>query len=172
MSTICKIPEEIPNMQLCYIAAFLRDTHYSICKSQAADQSDGFAVEADLIRLKDRIADLRVQWDTFAALPLLDCPETHGCLRYPYPQLEELAVPENKDIQLLANMVSMMHFEWGTSQSARLQTGIQMHDHTRGITYLDNLTKIVDEYITPRTPNDWNDSAPEQDRVGPGRTDV
>jgi len=172
MATICDVPTKIPNMQLCYIAGYLRDWHYSVLKSQAADQADGFPVEADMVRLKDRIADMKVQWEFLAALPLLDCPETHGCFVYEYPQLEDLATPENKDIMLIANMLTMMHFEWGTSQSARLQTGIQEHDYARGLTYMDNLTKLIDEYISIRTPNDWPDAAPEQGRVGPGRTDV
>ena len=172
MTTKCDIPQKIPNMQLCYIAGYLRDWHFSILKSQAADQADGFPVEADMVRLKDRIADMKVQWEFLAGLPLLDCPETHGCLVYDYPQLEDLAVPENKDIMLIANMLSMMHFEWGTSQSARLQTGIQIHDYTRGLTYLDNISKLIDEYVSIRTPNDWPDASPEQGRVGPGRTDV
>ena len=36
--TICDIPQKIPNMQLCYIARYLRDWHFSILKSQAAEQ--------------------------------------------------------------------------------------------------------------------------------------
>jgi hypothetical protein len=172
ISTQCEVPKEIPNMQLCYIAAYLRDWHFSVLKSQAADQADGFPVEADMIRLKDRIEDMKVQWDFLASLPLLDCPETHGCMMYEYPQLEELDVPENKDIRLIADMLAMMHFEWGSSQSARLLTGIQAHDYQRGKTYLDNIQKLIDEYISIRTPNDWPDAAPEKGRVGSGRTGV
>lgn len=172
MATTCEVPEQIPNMQLCYVASYLRDWHFSILKSQAADQADGFAVAADMTRLKDRIADMKVQWAFLAQLPLLDCPEAHGCFEYTYPPLEDLAAPENKDVQLIANMVAMMHFEFGTCQSARLQTGIQMHDYNRGVTYLDNLDQLVAAYIEQRTPNDWPKAAPEEGRVGPGRTDV
>lgn len=172
MASTCEVPKQIPNMQLCYIAAYLRDWHFSILKSQAADQADGFPVEADMIRLKDRIADMKVQWDFIATLPLLDCPETHGCMVYEYPQLEDLSVPENKDIRLIADMLAMMHFEWGTSQSARLLTGIQEHDYKRGVSYLENIQKLIDEYISVRTPNDWPDAAPEYGQVGPGRTAV
>jgi len=172
MATTCDLPDEIPNMQLCYIAAYLRDFHFSVIKSQSADQGDGFVIEADMIRLKDRIADLHVQWEFLASLPLLDTPETHGCLVYAYPGLDDLPVPENKDVQLIVNMISMMHFEFGVSQSARLQTGIQVHDYDRGITYMENMSKLIDEYISIRTPNDWPKASPEEGRVGPGRTSV
>ena len=172
MTDNTELPERIPNMQLCYVASFLRDWHYGVLKSQAADQSDGFVVAADLIRLKDRVEDAKVQWAFLQSLPLLDCPESHGVLNYVVPQLEDLPEPENKDIKLIANMLEMIHREFVTSQSARLITGIQVWDFERGNTYFDNITNLIDSYIEPRTPSDWPESAPEEAQVGAGRTGV
>lgn len=167
-----EIPEQIPNMQICYVLSFLRDWHYSIGKSQAADQADGFPVLADMTRLKDRIADIKVQWGFLANVPLLDCPESHGILQHKVPKLEEISEPENKDVKLIMNYIRMMHFEFVTCQSARMITGIQIHDKLRGETYFDSLEKLVTEYIDPRTPNDWPDAAPEEAQVGGGHTGV
>ena len=52
-----ELPERIPNMQICYVLSYLRDWHYSVMKSQASDQADGFVISADMIRLKDRVGD-------------------------------------------------------------------------------------------------------------------
>ena len=166
------LPEEVPNMQICYVASYLRDWHYSILKSQSADQADGMPVASDMIRLKDRVADAIVQWEFLHNQPLLDCPESHGVLQHTVPMLEELPEPENKDVKLIANMISMIHREFVTCQSARLITGIQVHDYTRGMTYFNNITTLIESYIEPRTENDWPDAAPEESQVGPGRGGV
>ena len=167
-----QLPTEIPNMQLTYILAYLRDFHYSVGKSQAADQADGFPVLADMTRLKNRIEDMKVQWEFVASLPLLDCPESHGILQHIVPVLEDLPNPENKDVKYVMNFIRMMHFEMATCQSARMITGIQQHDAERGRQYLANIEKFVMDYIEPRTPNDWPDAAPEEGQVGSGRTTV
>jgi hypothetical protein len=166
------LPERIPNMQICYVASYLRDWHYSVNKSQAADQADGFVVMADLVRLKDRVADALIQWAFLHEMPLLDCPESHGVLDYEVPVLEDLPEPENKDVKLISNMLVMVHREFVTCQSARLITGIQEWDYGRGVTYFNNITTLIDSYIEPRTPNDWPKAAPEEDQVGAGRGGV
>lgn len=172
MAKQSELPSEIPNMQICYIASYLRDWHYSVLKSQAADQADGFVVAGDLIRLKDRVADALIQWEFLHSLPLLDCPESHGVLQYVVPMLDELPEPENKDVKLIANMITMIHREFVTCQSARLITGIQEWDYGRGVTYFENITHLIDSYIEPRTPNDWPKAAPEEGQVGPPRGGV
>ena len=169
MAETNELPTRISNMQICYVCSFLRDWHYSIMKSQAADQSDGFVIAADLERLKDRVGDARAQWDFLNSLPLLDCPESHGVLDYEVPMLEVLPEPENKDVKLIANMLVMMHREFITCQSARLITGIQVWDYGRGVTYFDSITTLIDSYIEPRTPSDWPKSSPEEEQVGPPR---
>ena len=169
MAETNELPTRISNMQICYVCSFLRDWHYSIMKSQAADQSDGFVIAADLERLKDRVGDARAQWDFLNSLPLLDCPESHGVLDYEVPMLEDLPEPENKDVKLIANMLVMMHREFTTCQSSRLITGIQVWDYGRGVTYFDNITMLIDSYIEPRTPSDWPKSSPEEEPVGPPR---
>ena len=166
------LPERIPNMQICYVLAYMKDWYYSVMKSQAADQADGFVVAGDLIRLKDRVGDANVQWEFLHSMPLLDCPESHGILSFEVPQLDELPIPENKDVKLISNMIVMMHREFATCQSARLITGIQEWDYGRGITYFENITNLIDSYIEQRTPNDWPKAAPEEKQVGPGRSDV
>ena len=172
MATENKLPERIPNMQICYVLAFMRDWYFSVMKSQAADQADGFIVAGDLIRLKDRVGDAQVQWDFLHSMPLLDCPECHGVLTFEVPMLDELPEPENKDVKLIANMITMMHREFCTCQSARLITGIQEWDYGRGTSYFANITQLIETYIEQRTPNDWPKAAPEEKQVGPGRTDV
>ena len=172
MTDKSELPDRIPNMQLCYIASYLRDWHFSVMKSQAADQADGFVIAGDLARLKDRVADAHVQWDFLHSMPLLDCPESHGVLDYEVPMLEDLPEPENKDVKLIANMLTMIHREFVTCQSARLITGIQEWDYGRGITYFENITNLIDSYIETRTPNDWPKSAPEESQVGAGRGGV
>lgn len=166
------LPERIPNMQICYVLAYMRDWYFSVMKSQAADQADGFIIAGDLARLKDRVGDAHVQWDFLHSQPLLDCPECHGVLDFEVPLLDDLPVPENKDVKLVANMIVMMHREFCTCQSARLITGIQKWDYERGISYFENITQLIDTYIEVRTPNDWPKAAPEESQVGAGRTDI
>lgn len=172
MANQCNTPTEIPNMDLCYAAASLRNWYISIMKSQSADQADGFPIEADMIRLKDRVGDLKVKWDHINEQPFLDCPEAQGCVVYAYPQLDELAIPENDDIIHIGNMIKLMHFEWGSSQSARMANGLQKFDYDRGVAFLGKVSSLIDNYITDRTPNDWPEASPEQAPVGPGRTGV
>ena len=172
MSDINPLPERIPNMQLCYVSAYLRDWHYSVLKSQAADQADGFPIAADMVRLKDRVGDAKVQWEFLHQQPILDCPESHGLLDYEVSMLEELPEPENKDVKLIANMLVMMHREFITCQSARLITGIQQWDYARGISYFDNIIALIGNYVEPRTPNDWPKASPEETPVGAGRGGV
>lgn len=167
-----KLPERIPNLQICYVLAYMRDWYFSVMKSQAADQADGFVVEGDMVRLKDRVGDAKVQWEFLHSQPLLDCPESHGVLDFEVPMLDDLPTPENKDVKLISNMIVMIHREFCTCQSARLITGIQEWDFGRGITYFENITQLIDSYIETRTPNDWPKAAPEEAQVGPGRTDV
>lgn len=165
-----ELPERIPNMQLCYVAAHLDDWYYGIMKSQAADIADGFPVAADMVRLKDRIGDLIAQWEFLHSKPLLDCPESQGVLDFEYPKLDELPEPENKDVKLIANMIVLMHNEFARCQSARQITGIIDFDYERGVAFFDNISSLVSEYIEPKTPSDYPKSSPEQERVGAGRT--
>jgi hypothetical protein len=134
------IPTEISNMDIVYVDELLTDAHFSIAKSSAADQTDGFPVAADMIRLKDRIEDLAVKWAFLSQTPFLDAPETHGRALYAVPR-----------------------------QSARMTNGISEHDAERGVTYINNLRGLVADYIELRTPNDFPEVSPKEAQVGAGR---
>lgn len=150
----------------------LRQVYYGTVKAQSADQPDGFPVAADMVRLKDRIADLKTQWEFLSSQPLLDSPETHGVMLSEVPKLPEIPVPDNIDVQYILNFIEMMYGEMAVCQSARFITGIQEHDKARGESYILSLEHLIDTYIEPRTPNDFADAAPEQDQVGAGYTGV
>jgi hypothetical protein len=163
------IPEAISNMDVVYVAELLVDSHYQLAKASAADQTDGFPVEADMIRLEDRIEDLNAKWEFLSAQPFLDSPETHGRAMFPVPMFEEVTEPSNRDVRRLMNFIEMFHMEIVLGQSARMTNGIGVHDSARGISYIGNLRGLVQDYIKARTPNDFPEVSPRSPQVGPGR---
>lgn len=164
-----EIPTSISNMDIVYVDELLVDFHYQLAKASAADQTDGFPVEADMIRLKDRIGDLAAKWSFLSQQPFLDAPETHGRAMYDVPMFEEVNEPSNRDVKRLMNFVEMIHREVTLSQSSRMTNGIGAHDTARGLSYIENLTGLVDNYIEIRTPNDFPEVSPKEPQVGPGR---
>ena len=164
-----ELPTAISNMDVVYVDELLVDFHFQLAKASAADQTDGFPVEADMIRLKDRIEDLAVKWDFLSKTPYLDAPETHGRAYYKVPMFEEVSEPSNRDVKRLMNFIEMIHREITLGQSARMTNGIGEHDSARGITYIDNLRGLVADYIELRTPNDFPEVSPKAPQVGPGR---
>jgi len=163
------IPAQISNMDIVYVDELLADAHYSIAKSSAADQTDGFPVAADMTRLKDRIEDLAVKWAFLSAQPFLDAPETHGRALYAVPPIAEVAIPSNRDVKRIMNFIEMIYREITLSQSARMTNGIGVHDAERGLSYINNLRGLVTDYIELRTPNDFPEVSPKEPQVGPGR---
>lgn len=163
------IPEAISNMDVVYVDELLVDFRYQLAKSSAADQTDGFPVEADMVRLKDRIVDLAVKWTFLTAQPHLDAPETHGRAVYKVPVIEEVAEPSNRDVRRLINFIEMIYREVTLSQSAVMTNGISTHDAERGLSYINNLRGLVADYIETRTPNDFPEVSPRYPQVGPGR---
>lgn len=164
-----EIPDAISNMDVVYVDELLVDFHFQLAKASAADQTDGFPIEADMTRLEDRIEDLAVKWEFLSQIPHLDCPETHGRAMYKVPVFEEVAEPSNRDVKRLMNFIEMIHREITFSQSARMTNGINGHDAERGVSYIDNLRGLVTEYIKLRTPNDFPEVSPKAPQVGPGR---
>lgn len=164
-----ELPTAISNMDLVYVGELLVDFHYQLAKASAADQADGFPVEADMNRLEDRIGDLAAKWDFLAQQPFLDAPETHGRALYTIPLFEEVAEPSNRDVKRLMHFIEMVHREIVLCQSARMASGIGEHDATRGLSYIANLTGLVENYIKIRTPNDFPEVSPKEEQVGPGR---
>lgn len=156
-------------MDVVYVDRLLVDFHYQLAKAAAADWSDGFIVEADMIRLEDRIEDLSVKTTFLAETPLLDAPETQGRTLYEVPVFEEVSEPSNRDVIRLMHFIEMIHRELTHSQSARLANGIGVHDAERMVTYVNNLSGLVTKYIKQRTPNDHPEVSPKQPQVGPGR---
>lgn len=163
------MPKDISNMDVVYVAELLIDFHYQLAKASAADQTDGFPVEADMIRLEDRIEDLAVKWAFLSNQPFLDAPETHGRAMYAVPVFAEVSTVSNRDVKRLMNFIEMIHREVVLSQSSRMTNGIGVHDAARGLTYLANLRGLVTEYIKIRTPNDFPEVSPKAEQVGPGR---
>lgn len=163
------IPTEISNMDIVYLDELLIDFHYQLGKSSSADQTDGFPVEADMLRLKDRIEDFAVAWEFMAKQPFLDTPESHGRKLYPVPMFEETPEASNRDIRRLMYFIEMMHREITLSQSARMANGVGVHDAERGLSYINNLRGLVGEYIEQRTPNDYPEVSPKAPQVGAGR---
>ena len=147
----------------------LVDFHYQLAKASAADQTDGFPVEADMTRLEDRIEDLAVKWTFLTTQPFLDAPETHGRAMYAVPMIEEVADPSNRDVRRLMNFIEMIHREVTLSQSACMTNGIGVHDAERGLSYINNMRGLVADYIKLRTPNDFPEVSPRNPQVGPGR---
>ena len=163
------IPAAISNMDVVYVAELLVDFHFQLAKASAADQTDGFPVEADMIRLKDRIEDLATKWEFVSAQPFLDAPETHGRALYPVPSFAEVSMPSNRDVKRIMNFIEMIYRETVLSQSARMTNGVGVHDAARGNSYIGNLRGLVTDYIEPRTPNDFPEVSPKEPAVGPGR---
>ena len=164
-----EIPTSISNMDVVYVDELLIDFHFQLAKASAADQTDGMPVEADMTRLEDRIEDLAVKWEFLSTQPFLDAPETHGRALYIVPMFEDVAEPSNRDVKRLMNFIEMIHREITLSQSARMTNGIGGHDSERGLTYINNLRGLVNDYIKPRTPNDFPEVSPKAPQVGPGR---
>ena len=156
-------------MDIVYVDELLVDFHYQLAKASAADQTDGFPVEADMTRLEDRIEDLAVKWTFLTTQPFLDAPETHGRAMYAVPMIEEVADPSNRDVRRLMNFIEMIHREVTLSQSARMTNGIGVHDAERGLSYINNMRGLVADYIKLRTPNDFPEVSPRNPQVGPGR---
>ena len=163
------IPTEISNMDVVYVDELLADAHYSVAKSSAADQTDGFPVAADMTRLKDRIEDLAVKWAFLTAQPFLDAPETHGRALYAVPEIADTPPVSNRDVKRIMNFIEMIYREVTLSQSARMTNGIGVHDAERGLSYINNLRGLVAEYIELRTPNDFPEVSPKEAAVGAGR---
>lgn len=163
------IPQAISNMDVVYVDELLVDFHYQLAKASAADQTDGFPVEADMTRLEDRIEDLAVKWAFLTTQPFLDAPETHGRAMYPVPTIEAVTDPSNRDVRRLMNFIEMIHREITLSQSARMTNGIGVHDAERGLSYINNMRTLVADYIKLRTPNDFPEVSPRYPQVGPGR---
>ena len=164
-----EIPTAISNMDIVYVDRLLVDFHYQLAKASAADQVDGFPVEADMVRLKDRIEDLATKWEFLSRTPFLDFPETHGRELFEVPVFAEVSIPSNRDIQRLMHFIEAMHREFTLCQSSRQTNGIIAHDAARGDSYIENLRGLVSEYIELRTPNDFPEVDPRAPQVGAGR---
>lgn len=164
-----ELPTEISNMDIVYATKLIVDFHYQVAKASAADQTDGFPVAADMTRLEDRIDDLSVKLEFLSQTPHLDMPESHGRALFPVPMFEEVSDPSNRDIQRIMHFLEAMHREMVFGQSARMTNGISEHDATRNVSYIDNLHGLVENYIKPRTPNDFPEVSPKAPQVGPGR---
>ena len=169
MANTNELPDAISNMDVVYVDRLLVDFHYQLAKASAADQSDGFSVEADMVRLEDRIGDLSVKTTFLAETPLLDAPETQGRTLYEVPLFEEVPEPSNRDVIRLMHFIELIHREITHSQSARLANGIAGHDAERMVSYIANLEGLVTNYIKLRTPNDHPEVSPKNPQVGPGR---
>jgi len=164
-----ELPTAISNMDVVYATKLIVDFHYQVAKASAADQTDGFPVEADMVRLEDRIGDLSAKLAFLAETPYLDMPESHGRALYPVPMFEEVPEPSNRDIQRIMHFLEAVHREMVFGQSARMTNGISEHDTVRNVSYVDNLRGLVEKYIKPRTPNDFPEVSPKAPQVGPGR---
>ena len=163
-----EIPEEIGNTDIKRLLAGLVIFDFQLAKSSAADQSDGFPVEADMTRLVDRIGDI-LSWVTYASSqPLQDAPETHGRIYYPVPVFEEVPEPSNIDVNRLRDSIKLFYMEMVFSQSARNTNGIGTFDTGRALSYIASITSMVEDYIKPRTPNDLPNVSPINPLVGPG----
>lgn len=162
------LPTEISNMDITYADSLIVDFHYQVAKSSAADQADGFPLEADMIRLEDRIGDLEAKLAFLSVTPLLDAPETHGRALYEVPTFTEVPIPSNRDIVRIMNFLEMFHREMTLSQSSRMTNGISGHDSGRYMSYISNLRGLIENYIKERTPNDFPEVSPKEPQVGPG----
>ena len=163
------LPEDVSNISILNCLHHLRDAHYETGKCASSGQADGFTVEADLIRLKDMIADLHKLWEFVCTEPSLDCPKCSGAIHYAMPMIDAIPEPENRDIQYILKYIKMMYMELANSQSARLVTGLQPADKIRGKAYLERIDLFVSNYLETNTPNDFPDAFPEEDRPTTGR---
>lgn len=165
---IPEIPDKIANADIAYVAALLRDIHFELAKSASADQVDGFQNQADMVRLEDFIGDLDTKFKFFASTAVMDYPKTHGIAYFDYPKFKEVAEPSNRDVVYILRKIEMMHREWGMCDSSRNANSIGVHDAARGISYIETLQALINDYIKPRTPNDYPETTPRMPAVGPG----
>jgi len=129
--------------------------------------------EWDLNRLKSYVAAALNYRDWLAAIPTLDCPESHPTeFTVPLWSLDSIMAVENESIKDWARLAHIAMVELVNSQSSRHATGLVSHDNNRFQAFMDKLNNFMTNYMEVTLPLDLPESIPYKPGVGPGRTGV
>lgn len=127
--------------------------------------------EADFTRAKAYLSSVTTYLNWIVSQPQLDLPESSP-MNIDLGDAEVLDIPENESLVDLISMYDAMEKEIGSSQSARMATGIISHDEARVRALIAKMEAFLDSYVAEVLPLDLPESAPLRASTGAGRTGV
>lgn len=142
---------------------------YELAHSQSSGVSE--VIEPDRVRLQSYINTLRTAKNWVTSQPQLDLPETHP-MTFDLEELEDLPEIENDAIVNSIRILVALDNELVNSTSARVSSGLNVHDAKRFDDIVTKAEAFLTNYITPATPIDEPESSPSKKTTPGGRRGV
>lgn len=138
-------------------------------KSQSSGVSSFSSFEAE--RLRSYIAALRKYVTWVMSSPLLDLPESSP-EDVEVRELTPTPDMENEAVVDIVRLLGLSYVELIHSQSARLASGLSVHDHRRFVALVDKVESFLESYIVDVAPLDLPESSPRAEMTGHGNRGV
>jgi len=136
--------------------------------ARAASSSVSLTSSFDMARLSSYLDAIDRYHAWVTAQPQLDLPETSP-REYALTPLAPLPTIENEDMSDVIRMLLLARDELINSQSARVGSGMIVHDTTRLTAVVAKARAFLKDYIEPTHPLDLPESSPAHPVSGPGR---
>ena len=161
---------EVFNHDIVMIYNYCQRAIKELLFSQSSGLS-GLNIEHDLSRVKTYIAALNALKAWVIDQPKLDLPETH-----PRQYILEDAIPveerESEVVNMLVNMFTALTNEMVHSASARMSSGLMIHDGNRFDLLTAKISAFLTDFVEQQTPLDFPESAPDEAMTPAGNKGV
>ena len=143
-------------------------------KEANRSQSTGISgmISHDIIRMRTYTSSLRRLHDWITSQPSpLDLPETHP-REFPLEPPPVIVNVESEAVNMINRLLDASRTELVNSASARLSSGMVIHDSVRLLSIVNKIDAFLTDYVEEQLPLDLPESSPEESMTGHGNRGV
>ncbi len=158
---------EIFNQDIVMVYNYCQRAIKELLFSQSSGLS-GLNNEYDLARVKTYITALDAFKAWIVDQPQQDLPETHPrqfILEEPVVVMDR----ESEVVNMMVNMFTALVTEMINSASARMASGLMIHDAKRFDLITSKMSAFLEDFVEKQTPIDFPESSPDEAITGAGK---